>query len=214
MIEVVLSHPWLEARFDRPLRALSWAPHNPGFVATDRVLWREVRNADLTEGFDALAWLSEEMAARGQAQSVAMLTSRNVRQYRLETACLGRVQASCAATVGLTNAERVGQRLAPAATTWGTINLTVAVSEGLTDTARIEALSIATQARTAAILNFGPDLPTGKATGTGTDCIVVAAPEGDTAYAGLHTEIGEVIGRAVYDAVAAGTRDWMAEGIG
>ncbi|MEO1272728.1 MAG: adenosylcobinamide amidohydrolase, partial [Myxococcota bacterium] len=48
-------------------------------------------------------------------------------------------------------------------------------------------------------------------TGTGTDCIVLAAPPGHAVYAGLHTAVGEAVGRAVYDAVAAGVRGWMAE---
>jgi hypothetical protein len=42
---------------------LSWAPHNPGFVTTDRVIWREVRDADLTEDFDAL--LASDSLTRG-----------------------------------------------------------------------------------------------------------------------------------------------------
>jgi ABC-type glutathione transport system ATPase component len=46
---------------------------------------------------------------------------------------------------------------------------------GALDTALIELSSIATQARTAAVMDHGPDLPTGRATGTGTDCIVVGA---------------------------------------
>ncbi len=47
----------------------------------------------------------------------------------------------------------------------------------------------------------------GLATGTGSDCIAIAAPPGQAAFAGLHTEIGEALGRVVYDAVAAGATD-------
>jgi adenosylcobinamide amidohydrolase len=54
------------------------------------------------------------------------------------------------------------------------------------------------------VIDHGPDLPTGRATGTGTDCIVVAAPTGTEPFAGLHTEVGEAIGAAVYTAVAGG----------
>jgi len=52
-------------------------------------------------------------------------------------------------------------------------------------------------------------LPTGIATGTGTDCIAVASPPNALDYAGLHTESGEAIGHAVFDATFEGGRDWM-----
>jgi adenosylcobinamide amidohydrolase len=71
-------------------------------------------------------------------------------------------------------------------------------------------MSIVAQARTAAVMDAGHDLPTGRATGTGTDCIAVAAPQGAERFVGLHTEAGEAIGRATYEAVLDGARDWMA----
>jgi adenosylcobinamide amidohydrolase len=51
------------------------------------------------------------------------------------------------------------------------------------------------------------------ATGTGTDCIVIAAPEldGGEKWAGKHTAIGALIGAAVEDAVLRGARAWIAE---
>jgi adenosylcobinamide amidohydrolase len=174
MIDVSVDPPWLTARLPTPHRMLSWAPHNPGFVTADTVTWREVRDADLTEDFDALSWLRDSLSARGEAGCVGLLTSRDLGRYRLETACSGRISASCLATVGLTNAERVGSRQGPVQTRPGTINLLAVTDAALDDTALIELSSIAAEARTAAVIDHGPDLPTGRATGTGTDCIVVA----------------------------------------
>jgi adenosylcobinamide amidohydrolase len=211
MIEVSLDPPWLSARLPAPLRLLSWASHRPGFVTTDRVIWREVRDADLTEDFDALGWLETSLRAMEAPDAIGMITSRDLWRYCLETACSGRISATCLATVGLTNAERVGTRLMPGPSTPGTINLLVVTDAALSDTALIELSSIAAQARTAAVMDLGPTLPTGRATGTGTDCIVVGAPPGETRFAGLHTEIGEAVGAAVYSAVAKGVIDWMAE---
>jgi len=208
MIDVTLAHPWLIAELSTPMRCLSWAPYGGGYGTTSRVLWREVRNADLTESFDAIHWLANAMDSRRDADAVGMLTSREVARYRLEAAHSGQTQAACLATVGLTNAERIGYRVAPPEI--GTINLLAVTDTPLNDTALLEVMSIATQARTAAVIDHGPDLPHGRATGTGTDCIVVAAPPGDVAYAGLHTEVGEVLGRVVYDAITHGTREWMA----
>ncbi|MDG4647004.1 adenosylcobinamide amidohydrolase [Roseibacterium sp. SDUM158017] len=211
MMRVTLERPWLTADLDRPCRMLGWAPHNPGFVTASRVVWREVRDADLTEDFDALGWLAASMDARGDAAAVGLLTSRDLARYRLETACSGLVSASCLATIGLTNAERVGHRLPRDADAWGTINILAATDAGLSDTALTELLSIVAEARTAAVIDHGPDLLSGRATGTGTDCIVVAAPAGPGLFAGLHTDVGEAVGAAVYRAVAAGTAAWMRE---
>jgi adenosylcobinamide amidohydrolase len=52
-------------------------------------------------------------------------------------------------------------------------------------------------------------LPSGLATGTGTDCIAVAAPQGAEAFSGLHTALGEAIGQAVLRAVGKGAQVWM-----
>lgn len=209
MIAVTCARPWLMARFETPQRMLSWAPHRAGFVTGDTVAWREVRDADLSVDFDAVGWLNAELRQAGQDKAVGMMTSRNVEKHTLHMAKAGEISAGCLATVGLSNAERVGHRQELAQAGYGTINLLVALSHGLTEAAMIEAISIATQARTAAIIEADLGLPTGHATGTGTDCIVIACPAGDIAYAGLHTETGEAIGRAVYDAVAMGAQDWL-----
>jgi adenosylcobinamide amidohydrolase len=53
-------------------------------------------------------------------------------------------------------------------------------------------------------------------TGTGTDCIVVAAPQtGDPAnFAGLHTAIGEAVGAAVYRVIRDGIAVWREDFFG
>ncbi|MEE4120324.1 MAG: adenosylcobinamide amidohydrolase [Paracoccaceae bacterium] len=211
-LDVALARPWLEVRLPGPLRCLSWAPAGGGVVTAARVLWREVRDADLTEDLDAAAWLRKELAARCAAGAVGLLTSRNVARYRLAEAEADGVRAACCATVGLTNAERVGRRRAAAAGAWGTINLVCATDAALTQAAQIEALSVAVQARTTAVTEAGHVVETGVATGTGTDCIVLACPPGATPYAGTHTAVGEAVGRAVWESVRAGVAEWIATG--
>lgn len=203
-----LRRPWLWADLGKRHRVLSWAPANPWLTETQHLAWREVRNADLAPGFDAIAWLQDEVTAAGKPDAVGMLTSRNLDHYRLETAMAGNTRATCLATVGLSNAERVGYRQAPLE--FGTINIAVQLSQGLSLPAMLEAMTIIAEARTAAVMDHGRDLPEGRATGTGTDCIALAVPlEGDAPFAGLHTDIGEAIGHATYTATAAGTIDWM-----
>jgi adenosylcobinamide amidohydrolase len=208
VISVTLDRPWLIARLPRPMRMLSHAPHGAGFRSTDTVLWREVRNADLTPDFPVEDWFAAQMARDPGA--VGMLTSRDVGTWHQARARVEGVSAHCVVTLGLSNAESVGTRLPWHPADYGTINLLVATDAALTETAQIEALTIAVQARTAAVILSGLMLPTGPATGTGTDCAVVACPAGDIRYAGLHTAVGEAVGRAVRDAVLAAATAWIA----
>ena len=212
MTSVTLDRPWLSFDLGQEMQVLSWALNRPGFVRARHILWREVRNADLPEGFDARAWLIAELHRRGLPKAVAFLTSRDVTRHHRASASIGEDRADCLATVGLGNAERVGQRRDFAAQDWGTINIAIRLTQGLTQPGLIEALSIATQARTAAILDAGLALPGGLlATGTGTDCLAIAAPPGTCDHAGLHTATGEVIGAAVYRATLEGACVWLAE---
>ena len=204
-MKVTLDGPWLEVDLARPRRVLSFAPHRPGFVTARRILWREVRNDDLTPDFDALGWLRLETARR-DPEAVAMMTSRQVARFR--EARMGPVQV--VATVGLGNAERIGHRRPPREG-YGTINIAVLIAAGLTETAMIEALSIIAEARTAALIDAALPVPGGLATGTGTDCIALACDPGEIGFCGLHTALGEALGRAVHGAVLAGATEWLAE---
>ncbi|GLK77795.1 adenosylcobinamide amidohydrolase [Methylopila jiangsuensis] len=206
--------PWLTLDFPTPQSFLSWAPARPGFQTGTRVAWLEVRNADLPPEVDPLALLAARLQAEGLSEAVAMMTSRDIACWRRAAVRFGAVTADCVATVGLGNAVHVGRAAGGRASGYGTINLLAAVSAPLSPAARIEALSIASEARTAAVMEAGWRLPTGLATGTGTDCVVVAAPdrpEGEESFAGLHTEVGQALGAAVHAAVLKGARDWIAE---
>lgn len=137
------------------------------------------------------------------------MTSRDIRRHHFCRRRAGAVEAACLTTVGLSNGERVGSRKSHGLHA-GTINTLVHVSVPLTDGAMVEAISIVAQARTAAVIEF-QNVQQGTAiTGTGTDCIVVATPwRGEPiAWAGLHTDVGEAIGGAVYDATRAGAEQW------
>lgn len=208
---LTLDAPWLEMDLGRHMRVLSWSLNRPGYVTARRILWRGVTNADLPADMDVTAWLDDELAVRGARDAVVMLTSRDIRAHHTARATVGDTTVDVTATVGLSNGERVGARVDYSMRNWGTINLAARIGTGLTDTALLEAMSIATQARTAAVMDTDFALPTGRATGTGTDCIVVAAPPGEQAFAGLHTEIGEALGRAVYDAIREGAEHWKAK---
>ncbi|AHD02031.1 cobalamin biosynthesis protein [Leisingera methylohalidivorans DSM 14336] len=203
-----LERPWIEFDLGAEMQVLSWAVNRPGLVTARRILWREVRNSDLPPDLDVTEWFADELVQRGGEDTVAFLTSRDVRRYCEAEATVEGINAHAVATVGLSNAERVGSRMDYTRRNWGTINVALHLSEELTHAGLIETMSIAVQARTAAVMDAGIALPSGTATGTGTDCVAVAAPAGANSYAGLHTAIGEAIGKAVYQAVYIGALEW------
>lgn len=209
MSAVTLHRPWLDFDLGSDMQVLSWAINRPGLVRARRILWREVRNADLTLDLDVDTWLARELQAREAGDAVCFLTSRDIRRFTQGKATVGGTTAHAVATVGFSNAERVGQRLDRTGTDWGTINVALRLDIGLTEAALLETLSIVVQARTAAVMDAQLHLPGGIATGTGTDCVAVASPPGQAPYAGLHTEVGEATGQAVYAAVSQGAREWL-----
>ncbi|MBK4214974.1 adenosylcobinamide amidohydrolase [Paracoccus caeni] len=197
---------WLSADLGQPRQILSFAPWRPGFVTARRIAIRQVRDADLGPGVDVQDWLSGQVRQAGYADDVVMLTSRGLQHHRRAEAGL----VSCLATVGLGNAERIGHRRRPQGNgSYGTINILLLAEAGLSRPAMIEAMTLIASARTAAVIDAGLNLPSGAATGTGTDCIALACAAGAMDHVGMHTELGEAIGRAVYQAVLAGARDWI-----
>jgi adenosylcobinamide amidohydrolase len=206
---------FLVAEFASRQTMLSWSLTRPGFVSSRKVAWLQVRNADLPLDVDPIALLETKMAEAGHEDAVQLMTSRTVRKHHLAAASFGEANASCLATVGLGNAGRVGG-VPGVSMPAGTINLLAHVDRPLSPAALIEAMSIATEARTAAIIDLDWRLDGKPVTGTGTDCIVVAAPEGEKPeqFAGLHTNVGAAIGRAVYHAVRQGGELWVTEQAG
>ncbi|MFZ1467349.1 MAG: adenosylcobinamide amidohydrolase [Paracoccaceae bacterium] len=207
MITVTLDRPWLQARLPGPMRVLSHAPYGAGYRVTDCVLWREVKNADLSPDFPVEDWFHREMQRASGA--VGMLTSRDVGTWAQGMALVDEVRAHCVVTLGLSNAESVGARLPYHTADYGTINLLVATDAALTETAQLEALTIAVQARTVGVMAAGLQLATGQATGTGTDCVAIACVAGQGRYAGLHTAVGEAVGAAVRQAVTQSAAEWL-----
>jgi adenosylcobinamide amidohydrolase len=209
-----LSGRWLVVRFPEPHAVLSWAIVNGGRRTATAVVWHEVRDAELRPPVRPEWLLRERLGAAGLEGAVGLLTSRALSRHVVAERSAAGVGARCVATVGLGNALRVGDPLGPAARI-GTINLVCQLSVPLADEGLVEALSIAAEARTLAVLACGiPSRVSGApATGTGTDCIVVAAPErpGGASYAGKHTAIGHAVGAAVHEAVARGAAAWIAE---
>jgi adenosylcobinamide amidohydrolase len=192
----------------------SWAVVGGGVRQARAVAWLEVRDRDLPVGLDPAAFLRARLEAAAIPEAVGLMTSRALGAYvdveRGERA----VAARCLATVGLGNARRVGDATGSTERV-GTINVLCCVSLPLRPEALLETLALVAEARTLAVRESGVESPVSHrpATGSGTDCIVVAAPalpEGER-YAGKHTLLGQLAGAAVVEAVARGARAWLEE---
>ena len=195
------------ARFSEPHRVWSWAVVRGGKTQTDTVAWFRVTEAELKPPVDPKKFLKERLREKSIPQAVGLLTSADLDGYADYAVAREGITVHSIATVGLHNALRVGD-LPGAVEPAGTINLLCKISRPLSEAAFLEALSIATEARTAALLETGiPSVETGEsAAGTGTDCIVIAAPvrgEG-LPYVGKHTLAGHLIGTSVLKAMRSG----------
>ena len=203
----------LVVRFAKVHRTLSWAVCGGGLGLTRAVVWRYVERGELGPDIDAAALLQASLEQHGLGRAVGMMTARSLDTFDCVTKQQDGVAARAVATVGLGNALAVGDPPGPMRA--GTINILVQLSHALDEAALAEALGVATEARTAAVIDGRvPSRRSNElATGTGTDCIVIAAPEAGEPlrWVGKHTLAGALVGGAVREAVSRGVRRWIAE---
>ena len=199
---------WLVADLGGPHQVASWALARGGLNQSTRVAWLQVSDEDLGPDVDAVQFLTDRLTHAGLHGAGCMMTASNLQSHQCSTSEINGTTAEAVATVGLSNRLAVGDP--PTSAQIGTINILVVVNRPLSSSALLEAMSIAVEARTAAVISLQQrsSVSSSVATGTGTDCIVIAAPLQPEVelehYAGKHTELGAVIGRAVLEAVKAG----------
>lgn len=199
-----LHPPWLLLDFGQSLRLIGWPVVGPALGQARRIAWLQVRNADLPPECDPATYFTERAAAAGVIFDAGLMTAAELRGF----ATVERPNITVTATAGLGNAESALPTIVPMASRKtaraGTINTVAVLSQPLALAAQIEAVSIVAEARTAAVLDLSLMLKDGRpVTGTGTDCILVAAPHGENeaAHCGLHTDIGRALAEATYEAI-------------
>lgn len=116
-------------------------------------------------------------------------------------------------TVGVGNAVRAGDPATDPETDGtrpiGTINIILITNICLSDAAMVEAIQVATEAKTAVLLESGIKscVSSNHATGTGTDCTAIVSGHGQPVrYCGTHTRMGELIGSVVAEGVREGLK--------
>lgn len=205
---------WMTVRFPARYRCLSWAVVNGGETTADTVAWLFLQLNEIEHCDDPRAWFRSKLAAEELEQAVGLLTSRRRHGYVESGAGTG---CHVVATVGLSNALAAGDPVSFVPRKAGTINILCALDEPLSREAALEALGLAAEARTAALMEAHvPSVVSGRdASGTGTDCIVIAHPSGSggdgAPYCGKHTPLGQRIGWHVRDAISRGVAEWLEE---
>ena len=205
---------WLEVDLCTPHSTLGWTLIGGGRREAQCVFWHNVSDADLLPEVDARLLFEERRRRRtGDTRGVGFLTGCSLAEFVEKRCERGKLSARCIATIGLRNALRIGDLPRTTSVTPGTINILLQASCPLSECASLEALSLVAEARTSAVLDAQIPSTVGNtiATGTGTDCIVVASPlpsadDSELVYAGKHTELGHLIGLCVYEAVSHGIR--------
>lgn len=189
--------PLLVWRADVPLRAISSGPLGGGMGLRQWVL-----NATVPMSYDRqdpaahLASLAAELSLDGPG--VGLLTGVHVAEVVARTDTGVRAWA----TVGLgTPVPAAAPTPTALAQRVGTVNIVVYVPARLADSALVNAVATATEAKTQAITELG--LP---GTGTPTDAVTVLCPVdgAEAAYGGPRSTWGAPLARAVHAAVLAG----------
>ena len=211
-------------------RVLSSAPQGGGLTTATYVLNHQVESAPAVHGpRPAPVWGSPSRHLRKLAlalgldtDTVGLMTAVPMKQLVTARASSGNLWVECFATVGVTNAVRAGEwptqpRRRHGSGKPGTINLILVTSASLSHAAMVGVVQVATEAKTGVLRDHAvlSSIGASKATGTGTDAVVIASRMHGHGpphrYSGTHTMIGALIGRVVAHCVSHGlakARKW------
>lgn len=197
----------------RPLKVLSSA-----VLGGERRQARFIMNLTVEENYNGenpakdLALLAGKLNLGGEV--LGLMTAVDVRHTVMSFGTRSGLGVAAVCTAGVGNACSAGSqvlavkgKVAP-----GTINIVVLIDGNLTEPAMVNAVITATEAKTLALCRADIRLPDGAlATGTTTDAVVIACTGRGKPliYAGAATELGFLIGRTAYKAVAQGISDYL-----
>jgi adenosylcobinamide amidohydrolase len=137
-------------------------------------------------------------------KSIGMMTAASMNSLRFYSTERNHIAFTAILTTGLSNARCAGDKADEQAKA-GTINLCLISHQALSPAALVEALTMATEAKAAALQQLGVKsfASDNIATGTGTDTTAVMAKQTGPAldYVGKHTVAGELLAQACIQAL-------------
>jgi adenosylcobinamide hydrolase len=182
----------------RPMLAISSSVTGGGILST-----RYIVNMHVDKNYNS-ACPADDLVALAQRRGIAepfqgLMTAVYLEKTKIETLCEQGITVTALMTAGIGNASCAGIS-APAAPQPGTINTILLVDANLTPAALVNAVMIATEAKTATLYDQNTHTTDGlPATGTSSDAICIACTgRGEaTDYAGAATLVGWLIARTV-----------------
>jgi len=208
----------IHVEFKKPHRVLSSAVLEGGLVEASHIVNLHVpKNSALSEGSEP-PWATLEnycCSMRWRGIAVGMMTAASIDSFRKAHRIEKGVEVASLVTAGVSNARRAGdpadcRDIAHSPPQPGTINIIVLTNALLTPAAMVEAVQIATEAKSAALqdLNIQSPVTGGLATGTGTDAVAVAGGFGpvEIRYCGKHMLFGEMLAETIIEAVTRSLR--------
>ena len=199
---------------------LSSAVFNGGACAASNILIMKV--AENFKGTEQIVQTPENTLAEYCRQlrlcgtTVGMMTSASLDPFRLVSRSSQGVEISAMLTAGISNARCAGDRadwrkFQTDANPTGTINIIILTNARMSPAAMVEAVMLATEAKTVAMRKLGLKSPVSGAiaTGTGTDVIAVANGFDSEIirYCGKHVLFGEMLASLVIEAITESLRD-------
>lgn len=191
------------------LRTLSNAVFNGGMSSADQLVnWKVPLDYNGGDPQEEIASQLRQWELAPE-RSVVLMTAAKLTHASVAEIADSHFKLICITTAGTRNAARAGSdRTVYPAWRAGTINTMLLFDGQMTDSAMVNALITATEAKAAALQDIGlRDMDNGLiATGTSTDAVILGVSGNSTygaihEYAGTATEVGAAIGRLVYDTV-------------
>lgn len=239
--QISLSSPWLWVDLGSPHDYVGWPVVGATRGRAQTIGWLQVKNRDLPPDtlpstvFRRRAHdgnLHPDLGLMTAAEVDGYAISRLGGTFALVTAGLGNGESIAeicrrlrpeeggkgieTSTTRIPTARVVKEDLRAGSVPMGTVNILVRCAHSLSSSALIEAVSIATEARTMAIASLGLTVggdPALSISGTGTDCLIIAAPQTavDPArrYCGLHTALGQTVAAVTYQATLWACQTWL-----
>ncbi len=210
------SGSWLTVDLGQSCTVAGWPVVGTALGGARHIAWLQVKDADLPRSIDPDAFFLHRARNDGIVADIGLLTAAAVSRFAHEQVIANNSAVTVVVTAGLGNGESVipsTERESPSIARVGTVNILAVYSHSLTTAALMEAISIVTEARTAAIMELRQKTVDGRImTGTGTDCILVAAPVAGgapQAHCGLHTALGRSLGNVTYRATRTACLNWL-----
>ena len=211
----------LVVKFPKPRKIISSAVRGGGVGWVGAIINHQVPNNPDLHGYgknNSRRWEDPSRTLKKIAEGVGvtggfagLMTAVDLRHLLLKRAQAEGLWVEGFFTVGVTNAVRAGEPTHAVSEKGniGTINIILVTNAKLGAAALVGAVGVATESKTAVLLDKKVPTYSGKlgATGTGTDSLVIAIGDSPRLrYSGTHTKIGELIGRVVAEGVSEGLK--------